>query len=811
MAIKKLEAAALFRGCDIQSFDFETTADLELLDEIIGQPRAVDAVRFGIGIRRDGYNLFAFGPAGTGKRTLVQRYAVEQAAREALPPDRCYINNFQESGKPRVLSLPAGGGIGLQRDVEQVVDDLHAAIPASFESSEYRTRAQAIEEEIGELHEQALKQVRENAEKKGIGLIQTPTGFTLAPVRNGKTLRLEEFERLTEEERQRIQKDTGELQGQLSAVLHELPKLQKQGRDRLNALNREMAGATVAHLIESLVGKYVNLAAVTAFLNDVRDDVINNFRHFLQKDETPAGPFGGEFGGDRAGLSWENRYRVNILVSHEDHKTAPVVYEDHPSYNNLIGRIEHQAQFGTLVTDFTMIRPGALHRANGGYLILDALKVLTQPFAWDCLKRALQAGEIRIESLAQLTGLISTVSLEPEPIPLDLKVILLGERYVYYLLSYLDPEFGELFKVAADFGDSTDRSPATQLLYARLIASIAAAERLRPFDRAAVARLIEQSSRLLGDSEKLATHMRDLADLMQEADYWAQQRQTAIVGGQDVQRAIDTQGRRMDRLRELVQDQIRRGVLMIDTAGARTGRVNGLSVLEAGGFRFGHPVRITATVRIGDNQVVDIEREVKLGGPLHSKGVFILSAFLGARYAPDQPLTLSASLVFEQSYGHVEGDSASSAELFALLSALAGIPVRQSLAVTGSVNQQGEIQPIGAVNEKIEGFFDICTQKGLAGDQGVVIPAGNVVHLMLREDVRAAVAAGTFAIHAIETVDDGIELLTGVPAGTRGDDGLFAEGSVNRAVEDRLIRYAESMRAFVGKSGSGDVPRQTTA
>jgi len=808
MAIKTLAPDALFKDCDLQALTFETTAELEAIEQIVGQPRAVDAVKFGIGIRRRGYNLFAFGPAGTGKRTLVQRYAIEQAARESLPPDWCYINNFRESGKPRVLKLPAGGASGLQHDMEQIVGDLHAAIPAIFESSEYRTRAQAIEEEIAELHEQALKQVQDNAGRKEIGLIQTPTGFTLAPTRHGKTLRLEDFEKLPDEEKQRIEADTAELQAQLSAVLHDMPKLQKQGRDRLNALNREMAGATVAHLIEALLAKYANLPAVTAFLNDVREDVISNFRHFLHKDEAPHMLFGGNAGNE--GLAWENRYRVNMLVSHGDQDAAPVVYEDHPSYNNLIGRIEHQAQFGTLVTDFTMIRAGALHRANGGYLILDALKVLTQPFAWDGLKRVLQAGEIRIESLAQLTGLISTVSLEPEPVPLDVKVILLGDRQIYYLLSYLDPEFAELFKVAADFGDRTDRSPESQVQYARLIAGIAVKEQLKPFDRAAVARVIEQSSRYVGDSEKLATHMRNLADLMQEADYWATQRETPVVGREDVQRAIDTQGHRMDRLRELVQDHIRRGIIMIDTAGARAGRVNGLSVMEAGGFHFGHPARITATVRVGDSQVVDIEREVELGGPIHSKGVFILSAYLGARYVPDQPLTLSASLVFEQSYGEVEGDSASAAELFALLSALSGIPIRQALAVTGSVNQQGEIQPIGAVNEKIEGFFDVCAQRGLSGDQGVVIPASNVVNLMLRQDVRAAVARGAFSIHAIDTVDDGIELLTGVAAGARGDDGLFPEGTVNRAVEDRLARYAESMRAFVGKGANGDATGQAT-
>jgi len=804
MTIRQLEAAALFQQCDVQDFHFETTAQLEALSEIVGQPRAVEAVRFGIGIRRQGYNLFALGPAGSGKRSLVQRYAEQQAAAEPLPPDWCYINNFHQSYKPHVLRLPAGRGVELQQDMEHLIDDLHAAIPAIFESSEYRTRAQAIEEDINAQHEAALKKIQESAEQKGINLIQTPTGFTLAPVRNGETLSLEEFERLPEEERQRIEKDTEELQAQLSKTLHEAPRLQKEGRDRMGKLNGEMAGATVSHLVGVLRQKYAALEAVSRYLDDVREDVINNFRHFLHEEGRKPALFGLELGGQREGMSWENRYRVNILVSHRKNGAAPVIYEDQPSYNNLIGRVEHQAQLGALITDFTMIRSGALHRANGGYLILDALKVLMQPFAWEGLKRALQAGEIRIESLAQLTSLISTVSVEPEPIPLNLKVILLGERHIYYLLSYFDPEFNELFKVAVDFTDRMERTAQTQQVYARLIASLVNKEKLRHFDRSAVTRTIEHSARLLGDSEKLATHMRSLADLLREADYWAAQRQAEFVSREDVQRAIDTQIYRVDRIREQIQEEIRRGTLLIDTDGSKIGQINGLSVFDLGNFAFGRPARITARVRIGDSQVVDIEREVELGGPIHSKGVFILSAFIGARYVLDQPLALSASLVFEQSYGEVEGDSASAAELFALLSALSGLPLRQSLAVTGSVNQHGEIQPIGGVNEKIEGFFDTCSQRGLSGEQGVVIPASNVRHLMLRDDVRAAAEAGTFAIYAIDTVDDGIELLTGVQAGERDENGVFPEGTVNRCVEDTLARYAESMRAFVSKAREPD-------
>jgi len=804
MTITRLEPAALFRACDVQEFHFETTAELEDLGEIIGQPRAVDAVKFGIGIRREGYNLFALGPAGSGKRSLVQRYAREHAAGEPLPPDWCYINNFQEGHKPSMLALPAGRGVELQKDMEQFIEDLHGAIPAVFESSEYRTRAQSIEEEVSEQHEKALKKIQANAEQKNISLVQTPTGFTLAPVRKGEALSFEEFERLPEAERKQIEQDTEELQKQLSDTLHEAPKWQKAGRDRIGQLNREMAGGTVSHLVDLLLQKYAGHEAVTQFLNEVREDVINNFRHFLHEEEHKSRIYGVALPSQAEGLPWANRYRVNVLVSRDGDQGAPVVYEGHPSYNNLIGRVEHQAQLGALMTDFTMIRSGALHRANGGYLILDAVKILMQPFAWEGLKRALQAGEIRIESLAQLTSLISTVSVEPQPVPLDVKVILLGERHIYYLLSYLDSEFSELFKVAMDFSDRMDRNSETQALYARLIASIANKEKLRHFDRSAVGRVIEQSARMLGDSEKLVTHMRSLADLLREADYWAAQRQVDVVGREDVQRAIDTQIYRVDRIREHIQEEIQRGTLMIDTQGSRVGRINGLSVLDLGNFMFGRPARITARVRVGDSQVVDIEREVELGGPIHSKGVFILSAFIGSRYLLDQPLALSASLVFEQSYGEVEGDSASSAELFALLSALADVPLRQSLAVTGSVNQAGEIQPIGGVNEKIEGFFDACQRRGLSGDQGVVIPGINVKHLMLREDVRAAVQAGKFSVYAVDSVDDGIEVLTGLPAGERDENGVFPEGSVNRRVEDTLAGYAQAMRAFVNRGREPD-------
>jgi len=813
MAITRLQPDALYQYCDPQAFDFDSTTELEDLTEVIGQPRAVDSVRFGMGIRHKGYNLFALGPTGTGKHALVQRYATGQAQGEPVPPDLCYVNNFQQPHEPRMLQLPPGHGVQLERDMNQLIEDLHAAIPTVFESDEYRTRSQAIEDELDEQREQALKQVNADAEQKHIALIRTPTGFTLAPVRDGETMSQDDFESLSKKERKRIEKDTEALQEQLRRMLHEAPKWEKAVRVSMSELNREMAASAISHLIDTLRDTYHGLPGVIRYLDSVEKDVIENFRHFLRHDEERHGLniLGMELGQRDEEQQMDKRYRVNALTTHQDDSGAPVIYEDYPSYNNLIGRVEHRAELGALITDFTMIRPGALHRANGGYLMLDALKILMQPFAWDGLKRALQSGEIRLESPAQLMSMISTVSLEPEPVPLDIKVILLGEPHIYYLLSMYDPEFNELFKVAVDFDFRMDRTRESQQLYARLIGTVARQESLRPLDRFAVSRVVEHSARLLEDGEKLLTHTRSLTDILREADYWAGQREHATVSREDVQQAIDTRIHRADRIREHMQEEIRRGTLLIDTSGEKTGQVNGLSVIDLGNFMFGRPARITARARMGDGEVVDIEREVELGGPIHSKGVFILAALLGACYLPDRPLAVSASLVFEQSYSEVEGDSASSAEYYALLSALADAPLRQSLAVTGSVNQLGRIQPIGGVNEKIEGFFDICNIQGLTGDQGVIIPATNVKHLMLRDDVRKAVEDGRFAIHAIDTVDDGIELLTGIPAGQRDKQGVFPAGSINRRVEDTLAQYSEAMQTYSGKGGKSQPAQDSSS
>ena len=794
MAINKLKVPELYHSCDTEKFDFKTTAKLESLAEIIGQERAVGAVRFGVGIQRDGYNLFALGPNGIGKNSLVRRYVEEKAEAKETPPDWCYVNNFEQPYKPHVLELPPGMGHELSTDMEQLIEDLHSAIPAVFESEEYRTRSQVIEEELSERQERTIDEIRTAAREKGISLINTPTGITLAPTRNDEVMKIEDFKHLPKKEREQIEEDTELLQQRLMKALHKAPQWQKEARDKMAVLNREMAAYAAENLVDALTEKYQELPAVVEHLNKVEADVVEHFRNFLRPEGEKPSFIEAQLTG--AEQTSDTRYRVNTLVTHDTDGRAPVVYEDNPSYLNLIGRVEHRAYMGTLETDFTMIRAGALHLANGGYLILDALKVLMQPFAWEGLKRALQSQEIRMESLGQMTSLVSTVSLEPQPIPLQIKLVLLGDRRIYYLLSYLDPEFSELFKVAVDFDDRMDRNPDSQQLYARLIATMIHNEKLLEFDGAAVARVIEHSARMVSDADKLSTHMGSLLDLLQESDHWARERKQEIVGREDVQHAIDAAVHRADRIRDRVQEEIEHGTLLIDTRGKKVGQINGLSVIQLGNFSFGQPSRITARVRIGGSKVIDIEREVKLGGPIHSKGVLILSSYLGSHYSVDFPLSLTASLVFEQSYNEVEGDSASSAELYALISALSDVPVNQSLAVTGSVNQHGEIQPIGGVNEKVEGFFDVCSKRGLDGEQGVIIPASNSRHLMLSEDVCKAVEDGKFSVYTVETIDDGIELLTGITAGQKDEDGKFPADSINYLVQSKLTEYATKMHDY---------------
>lgn len=794
--VTPLSADKLYRPCDAEQLTFATTAELEDLSDGIGQLRAVDAAHFGIGMRHAGYNLYVMGPNGSGKQTLIRKLLDKRVATEAKPADWCYVHNFTQPHKPNVIRLPAGLGTRLHADMQHLVSELQAAIPAVFEGEEYRHRLSKIDGEYSERQTGAFADVGEEAGKHSIVLLRTPNGFSFAPAKDGEVMNPEDYEKLPVEERERIEQATGLLQEQLEHVILQARQWRRERMERVRKLNEEAVLFAVGHLIDGMRSDYADYPLVCNYLNEVQKNVIESMDEF-RSPKQGAPELASLTGGEQADFS---RFRVNLLVGRDESEGAPVVFEEHPTYQNLMGRVEHAAQFGALVTNFMLIKPGALHMANGGFLMLDALKLLTQPFAWEGLKRALSTREIRIESLGQMYSLVSTVSLEPEPIPLDTKVVLLGDRMLYYLLVQYEPEFGELFKVVADFEDEIERNDDNNLLYARLVATLARREKLRPFDRCAVARVLEHCARRAEDAQKLSTHLESLADLVREADFWAGQGKQETVTDADVERAIEAQIRRADRLHERSHEAILRGILHIDTEGEKVGQVNGLSVFQLGEFAFAQPSRITANTRLGEGELVDIQREVKLGGPIHSKGVMILSSFLASRYAPEQPLSLSATLVFEQTYGHVEGDSASVAELCALLSSLANAPIRQSLAVTGSVDQFGRVQAIGAVNEKIEGYFDICSKRGLTGKQGVLIPASNVTHLMLRRDVVDAAKAGRFNIYAVATVDEALELLTGISVGVPDEHGKPAEGSLNHLVAKRLKHLAELRRSFAKKS-----------
>ena len=785
-----LSADLLYTPCDPAQLEFETTADLPPANVVVGQTRALTALDFGVRIRNHGYNLFVLGRPGSQRHRIVEDFLQSLTADPRPALDWCYVNNFDDERKPLAIRLAAGRGVELRNDAARLIDDLRGAIPAVFESEQHGTSIGEINEEFEDRVRASLESVQEEAKKSDLSLVTTPQGFAIAPTVDGKLISDDDFEKLPEEEKKRRTEAMEALSERMRRHIGELPRWQKERRDRIRALHRELVGFTVDQLIDQVKARYQDHPELLEYFGKLREDVIDNAKLFHADVEAQAT---GAVAQSEVLLA---RYKVNLLIECADDGCPPIVYENYPSIANLVGRVEHIAQYGALITNFTMILPGALHRANGGYLILDADRVLQEPLAWSALKRALSTRRIKIESIGELMSLVSTVSLEPEPIPLDLKVILIGERWVYYLLSAHDPEFRELFKVAADFEDRIDRSRENTRQYAQLIGDLVRAENLLPLTRGAVARAIEHGARMLGDSKKLTTRLRDVSDVVREASFWAAEQDAAVVDAAHIQKAIDSGIYRLSRMRSEIQEEIHRRTVLIDTDGEKVAQINGLSVLQIGEFLFGEPSRITASVRVGDGTIVDIERETELGGPIHSKGVLILSSYLRAKYAADIPLSISASLVFEQNYGGVEGDSASIAETCALLSAIAGIPIRQSLAVTGSVNQHGDAQVIGGVNEKIEGFFDICRERGLTGQHAVLIPRDNVQHLMLRADVIAAVEAGRFNVYPISSVDEAIELLTGVPAGNRDAYGAFPPDSVNGRVETRLRQLAEIRKLF---------------
>jgi lon-related putative ATP-dependent protease len=788
----------LRKTCNLEDLRFETSTDIPATKPRVGQQRAVDAIRLGLQISDEGHNLFVLGPTGANRHGIADSLVREQAAQEPAASDWCYVNNFSNPEQPKYLGFPAGRGADFANSMRGLVDELRLAIPAAFEGDDYRAQLKAIEDETHKEVESRSKRLEERALKENIAVLETPTGYVLAPVRDGKVLDEEEFSKQPQEVRDAAKDAIKRLSAELRTHIEGMPKLRKEHRERVKELNRQITEHAVAVSISELIDKFRDLPEVVNYLEHVRKDLVENADDFRATESQPL-PF---LQSDTSATF--GQYDVNLLVSSDPDSSAPVVFEPNPNYSNIIGKIEHRAEMGALVTDFRMIRSGALHAANGGYLILDTHRVLGRPFVWEALKQALFSRQLRIESPGETYGFVSTTTLRPEPIPLDVKVVLIGERWLYHLLAIYDSEFNDLFKVAADLDDELERSPDNEAAFVAQVAARIRERDLLPFDRSAVQKIVEQSARRAADSERLSMHMSSLEDLLTQANFWASQSGSDRVNAGHIRQAVDEMARRLGRMQGRIQDAMQRDILLIDTSGDRVGQVNGLSVIDLGEYRFGHPVRITATTRVGSGRVVDIEREVELGGPIHSKGVMILSAALAARYAREQPLSLNAHIVFEQSYGGVEGDSASAAEFCALLSSIANVPLRQNIAITGSVNQLGRVQVVGGVNEKIEGFFDLCKRRGLDGSHGVILPRDNVKHLMLREDVVDAVERGEFTVYAVRHVDEALAILTGLESGERDERGKFPQGSVNDRVENQLTRYAELRQTFSASADNDD-------
>lgn len=794
---RRIETSRLRRECQPETLGFRSTEELPAFDGLVGQSRALEALDLGARIEKPGFNMFILGERGTARHGVVRTLIERHASKLPAPQDWIYVANWEQPDRPRAISLPAGRGSRFKTSLDAALEELITLVPAVFESADYQAKRRTALEAVNSQQEHAFEELSAKARAQGIALLRTQTGFTFAPIADNAVMPPDAFNALPEDRRKEIIEKIEGLQSELAALIERLPVWERERRQKLSTLDHEYARLVVADVIKDVAQTVADLPELAEHVTALAEELVRYFGVFkamsyARRDEEDDQQEAAEPDDPKL-----KRFRVNLLVGDGAKQCAPVITEDNPSIGNLIGRIEQQAHMGALFTDFSLIRPGALHLANGGYLLIDARRLLLEPYAWEMLKRALRARSISIESPTDRMSIMSTLTLKPDPIPLNVKVVLFGDRSLYYALFAGDPDFSELFKIAVEFEDTVDRNEATTRDYAHLIGSIARRESLKPLTAAAVSLIIEESSREAEDSHKLSLRVGNLADHLREADFWATEAGHAMIDAVDVERATAAWKQRHERIRVQGQEMLERNILMVDTSGAKVGQINGLSVTSYGGYAFGRPVRITASVRVGTGEVVDVEREVDLGGPLHSKGVLIISSYLSSTYAISLPHSLHASIVFEQSYGGIDGDSASSTELYAILSALSGIPIRQGIAVTGSVNQRGEVQAIGGVNEKIEGFFSLCRSRGLDGTQGVLIPAANVQHLMLDKEVVSACREGRFHIFSVGTIDEGMQILTGMPAGTRSPDDRFPEGSINRKVEDRLVEFAETRRHFL--------------
>lgn len=786
----ELPAEKLRYHCDLGQFEFQTTESVPTLDVMIGQERAVKAVEFGLFSKNPGYNIFISGTVGTGKITYAQDAVQKAAAKQAAPDDWCYVNNFENLGQPIAFSLPAGAGSTLRQDMLEFVDSLNTDVSKVFSGDDYEQAKAAVVKRLQEERSQTVEQFNEMATQLDILPQWSSTGFVGIPMQDGKPLNPEDFQKLDKEKREAIEKKLLTIHEKAMEAIRRMQQVEREVREELKELDSKIGLFAVGHLIEDLAEKYAGYPSVLSYLDAVKRDVVKNIHDFKPSNEEENNPF---LLFRKSSQDIKEKYKINLLVDNRETKGAPVVVEINPTYYNIVGRVEYETRMGMVSTDYTMIKAGALHRANGGYLILNARDVLTNIGTWDALKRALKTKKQHIENLGEQYGMLAMASLKPEPIPIQVKVILIGNPYIYHLLYDLDEDFRKLFKIHADFDVEMDNSSLNTEKLVSFISSTVQKEHLKHFDRSAAAKVVEYSSRLAGSQKKLTTRFNEMVELLCEADTWATIESSLVVSEQHIRQAIQEKKRRANKYEEKLQEMFSEGKILIDTDGAKVGQVNGLAVTSVGEYAFGKPSRITANTYIGRSGIINIERETKTSGASHSKGVMILSGYLGAKYAQKQPLTLTASLTFEQLYGGVDGDSASSTELYALLSSLSDVPIRQAVAVTGSVNQKGEIQPIGGATEKIEGYFAVCKLKGLTGQQGVMIPHQNIDNLTLNDEIVEAVKAGQFHIYAVKTIDEGIEVLTGIPAGELQPDGSYPAGTIHGRVSQKLKSYTETI------------------
>ena len=803
---RELAPEQLRCDCDPSSFRFSSTAEIPPLKGFVAQERPVRAIRFGLDIHSPGYNIYVSGLTGTGKTTVIKKFLEEIAVTMPTPDDWCYVHNFHDPNSPVAIHLPAGRAKHLKAEMEELVAHLKREIPKAFDSKEYEQSMNALITENQAEQKAMFNQLSEKARQEGFALEMSKMGVSLVPILNGKPISAEQFEALEDETKQAMEKQRTALQSDINNFLREVREVNKASREKVNELNRRVGLYVVGVRIEEIKEQYSEIPQVVSYLDDVQDYMLSHLEDFSEKSQEPdASP--------ATQLKLENqaepylKYRVNIVVDNTDTKGAPVIIETNPTYYNLFGRIERRAQLGTFFTDFTMVRAGSYAQANGGFLVVTARDALMNVGVWETLKRTIRNKEVRMEDLGEQYGLVPVAGMRPGAIPVNVKVIMIGNQWTYQALYGMDEDFRKIFKVKADFDYEMQRNEESLQGYAMFISDRCHVEGLLHFDPSGVAEVVEYGARLVDDQERLSARFSDLADIVREASYWAREEGAAAVSAGHVTRAEEEKYFRSNLIEVRLREFITRGIIMIDVAGDRIGQVNGLSVIDLGDIRFGKPSRITAKTYVGRSGVLDIEREAKMSGKIYEKGVLILSGYLSGKYAQEQPLSMSASLCFEQSYEGVDGDSASSTEVYALLSSLSGVPIKQGIAVTGSVNQHGEVQPIGGVNQKVEGYYGVCKAIGLTGDQGVVIPMQNIKNLMLRYDLIDAARAGQFHIYAAGSVDEGIELLTGIPAGVRVD-GSYPEGTIHHRVEKRLKEFAACLKKL-DKTGDEEKSRKS--